>query len=49
MTRPLWIEHLLLRILSLTPGTWVLVVTVGDNGATWRVGQVGKVENTEPD
>jgi len=48
MSRPQWLEHLFLRILGLQPGVYVIVLTVGGNGATWRVGSLGKEENNEP-
>ena len=46
MTRKLWIEHLLLRILGLTPGVYVFVLEVTPEGATWRVAGLGKEENS---
>lgn len=45
MTRRLWVEHLILRILQLGAGVHVIVLTVTPDGATWQVAQMGRTEN----
>lgn len=43
--RPKWIEKLLLRILSLSPGAyWLMVVVAEDGSVKWSVNNMGKME-----